>query len=58
MSRSASHAMPETMEETMAGDQLLLNFPPAANKMDEWRATIQILLGFVEINKLMCAELT
>ena len=27
---------------------LLLIFPPAADQMDEWRATIQSLIGFAE----------
>src|SRR4051812_39563076 len=34
--------------EAMAWAQLLLRFPPAAEQMDEWRATIQSLLGFAE----------
>jgi hypothetical protein len=35
----------------MARAQMLLNFPPAPEKMDEWRATIQSLIGFAEASK-------
>ena len=37
--------MPGTAAKKVARAQLLLNFPPAADKMDEWRATIQSLLA-------------
>src|SRR6266536_818485 len=40
--------MPSTASEAMARAQLLLRFPPAADQMDEWRATIQSLIGFAE----------
>ena len=40
--------MPSTTLEAMARAQLLLRFPPMAEQMDEWRATIQSLLGFAE----------
>ena len=48
MSRSASHAKPGTVAEVMARAQLLLNFP-ADDKMDEWRDTIQCLIGFADV---------
>ena len=35
----------------MARAQLLLRFPPAADQMDEWRATIQSLFGFTEAGR-------
>jgi hypothetical protein len=41
--------MPSTASKAMARAQLLLKFPPAADQMDEWRATIQILIGFAEV---------
>ena len=34
--------------EAMARAELLLRFPPAAEQMDEWRASIQSLLDFAE----------
>jgi hypothetical protein len=43
--------MPATAAEAMARAQMLLNFPPVAEKMDEWRATIQSLIGFAEASK-------
>lgn len=49
MTRStSSSSMPSTASEAMARAQLLLRFPPAAEQMDEWCATIQSLLGFAE----------
>lgn len=45
-----------TAVEALARSQLLLNFPPTVDKMDEWKATIQSLLGFAEINKSPHAE--
>nr|XP_020153718.1 protein transport protein sec31-like [Aegilops tauschii subsp. strangulata] len=45
---TSSTSMPSTAMEAMARAQLLLKFQPAAEQMDEWRATIQSLLGFVE----------
>ena len=29
--------------------QLLLNFPPAAEKLDEWRATVRCLVGIANM---------
>jgi hypothetical protein len=40
--------MPSTASKAMAQAQLLLRFPLAAGQMDEWIATIQSLIGFVE----------
>nr|XP_020159504.1 uncharacterized protein LOC109744769 [Aegilops tauschii subsp. strangulata] len=40
----------------MARAKLLLNFPPAADKMDEWRATIQSLIGCAKANKSQHGE--
>ena len=37
---------PTTPAEALARAQLLLDYPPTANKIDEWRATIQSLIGF------------
>nr|XP_040249509.1 skin secretory protein xP2-like [Aegilops tauschii subsp. strangulata] len=45
---TSSSPMPSTATEAMARAQLLLRFPSAADQMDEWRATIQSLIGFVE----------
>ena len=45
---TSSSPMPSIAMEAMAWAQLLLRFPPAAEQMDEWRATIQSLLGFAE----------
>ena len=47
-SRSSRPFMPNTPAEAMAQAHLLLNFPPAPDKMDEWRATIQSLLSFTD----------
>ena len=49
--------MPATTAEVMARAQLLLNFLPAADKMDKWRDTIQSLINFVEASKSQQAEL-
>nr|XP_020152208.1 uncharacterized protein LOC109737488 [Aegilops tauschii subsp. strangulata] len=46
---TSSTSMPSTATKAMARAQLLLRFPPAAEQMDEWRATIQSLLGFAEV---------
>jgi hypothetical protein len=43
---TSSSPMPSTATEAMARAQLLLRFPSAAGQMDEWRATIQSLIGF------------
>nr|XP_020163445.1 guanine nucleotide-binding protein G(s) subunit alpha isoforms XLas-like [Aegilops tauschii subsp. strangulata] len=45
---TSSTPIPSTTTEAMARAQLLLRFSPAAEQMDEWRATIQSLLGFAE----------
>jgi hypothetical protein len=45
---TSSSPMPRTASEAMARAQLLLRFPPAADQMDEWRATIQSLIGFAK----------
>ena len=37
---AAAHAL-----EALARAQLLLDFPPAAEKLDEWRATIRSLIA-------------
>ena len=46
--QSTSSSMPSTASEAMVRAQLLLRFPPATDRMDEWRATIQSLIGFTE----------
>ena len=48
MSRSShrSPLPPTTPAEALAQAQLLLDYPPTADKTDEWRATIQSLIGF------------
>ena len=38
--------MPGIAPKAMARARLLLRFPPAAEQMDQWRSTIQSLLGF------------
>jgi len=37
---------PATPAEALARAQLLLDYPPTADKIDDWRATIQSLIGF------------
>ena len=37
---------PTTSAEALARAQLLLDYPPTADKIDDWRATIQSLIGF------------
>ena len=37
---------PTTPAEALARAQLLLDYPPTSDKIDEWRATIQCLIGF------------
>ena len=37
---------PTTPAEALARAQLLLDYPPTADKIDEWRATIQSLISF------------
>src|SRR4051812_25206375 len=38
--------LPATPAEALARAQLLLDYPPMADKLDDWRATIQSLIGF------------
>jgi hypothetical protein len=45
---TSSSPMPSTASKAMVRAQLLLRFPPAAEQMDEWCATIQSLLGYAE----------
>ena len=52
---TSSTSMPSTATEAMVRAQLLLKFPPADEQMDEWRATIQSLLGFAEAGGLQRA---
>ena len=37
---------PTTPAEALARAQLLLGYPPTSDKIDEWRATIQSLIGY------------
>ena len=37
---------PTTPAEALARAKLLLDYPPTADKIDDWRATIQSLIGF------------
>ena len=37
---------PATAAEALVRAQLLLDYPPTADKIDDWRATIQSLIGF------------
>src|SRR6187401_3781938 len=48
ISRSShrSPPFPSTTAEALARAQLLLDFPPAADKAKDWRATIQSLIAF------------
>src|SRR3954468_9104867 len=48
ISRSShrSPPLPATPAEALARAQLLLDYPPTADKIDDWRATIQSLIGF------------
>src|SRR6187399_2838275 len=48
ISRSShrSPPLPATPAEALARAQVLLDFPPAADKADDWRATIQSLIAF------------
>ena len=43
--RSTQLPPPPTPAEALARAQLLLDFPPAVEKLDEWRATIRSLVG-------------
>ena len=48
ISRSShrSPPLPSSPAEALARAQLLLDFPPAADKAEDWRATIQSLIAF------------
>src|SRR3990170_6191757 len=46
ISRSSHRSPPATAAEALARAQLLLDFPPTADKLEDWRATIQSLIGF------------
>src|SRR6187399_2746213 len=48
ISRSShrSPPLPATPAEALARAQLLLDFPPAADKAEDWRSTIQSLIAF------------
>src|SRR3954465_9789319 len=47
-SRSTRHSppLPTTPAEALERAQLLLDYPPTADRLDGWRATIQSLIGF------------
>ena len=45
-SRRSSPPPPKTAEEALARAQLLLDYPPAPHKIDDWRMTIYSLIGF------------
>src|SRR3954467_9619319 len=45
-SSRGSPPLPATPAEALARAQLLLDYPPTADKLDNWRATIQSLIGF------------
>ena len=47
-SRSSHLSPPPTRAEALARAQLLLDFPPAPEKLEEWRATIQSLLSLAD----------
>lgn len=49
-SRSSHPNMPSTVTKAMARAQMLLDFPPKPDKMDEWRATIWSLIKFADAN--------
>ena len=53
MSRTSRHSPPppKTPEEALARAQLLLDYPPAPDKIDDRRATIQSLIGFANGDK-------
>lgn len=54
-SQEPTHAlvpiMPRKPAEAVAQAQVLLNFPPPAHQMEQWRATIQSLLSFANNNR-------
>ena len=56
ISRGAPQSMqlssPPTPAEALARAQLLLDFPPAVEKLGEWRATIQSLVGMANKDEL------
>nr|XP_020172649.1 collagen alpha-1(I) chain-like [Aegilops tauschii subsp. strangulata] len=51
-SRSTQLLPPPTPAEALAHAQLLLDFPPAAEKLDEWRATVRSLVGIANNDEL------
>ena len=51
-SRSTQLSPPPTPAEALARAQLLLDFPPAAEKLDEWRATVRSLVGIANNDEL------
>jgi hypothetical protein len=48
--RSSRHSLPPSPAEALARAQLLLNFLPPADKLDEWRGTIQSLISFTDVD--------
>src|SRR3990170_773355 len=52
ISRSSHRSPPATAAEALARAQLLLDFPPMADKLEDWRATIQSLIGFANSEAL------
>lgn len=50
-SHTARSVMPQRASEALAHVPLLLCFPPPPDNMDKWRATIQILVGFVNADR-------
>ena len=59
-SRSASRSIqlspPPTPAEALARAQLHLDFPPTAEKLDEWRATVWSLVGIANDDELRSAK--
>ena len=53
--RSTQLSPPPTPAEALARAQLLLDFPPAAEKLDEWRATIRSLVAVANKDDLQLA---
>ncbi len=48
---------PTTPAEALARSQLLLDYPPTADKIDEWRATIQSLIqGCTNLGECTCSK--
>ena len=55
-SQSTQLSPPPTPAEALARVQLLLDFPPAAKKLDEWRATVWSLVGITNNDGLWPVE--